>query len=84
MMPRERARRLAWTVLTSRGGPPKNALAREPRLARFLSSYNLCKTLTCLPEDGGLLDQSAEWVAYAGVFASTEAEYEKSQNPAGR
>jgi hypothetical protein len=67
-------------VLTSRSGPPKNLLAREPHLARLWSSYQLCKHLTCLPEDGGLLDQSAEWVAFAGVFAATEADYQKAQN----
>jgi hypothetical protein len=83
-MPRAKARRLAWTVLTSRSGTPKNALAREPHLARLWSSYQLCKHLTCLPDAGGLLDQDAEWVAFAGVFAATEADYQESQKPKGR
>lgn len=63
----------------SRGGPPKNALARMPEIARHLSSYNLCKTLTCLPEPGGLNDQDARWVALATAFAGAEAEYRDDQ-----
>lgn len=51
----------------------------EPRLARLLSSYQMCRHLNCLPGDGGLSDQDAEWVAFAGVFAATEVEYEESQ-----
>ena len=80
MMPRERGRRLAWACLTSRSGPPKNLLASEPRIARLWSSYQLCKHLTCLPDAGGLLDQDAEWVAFAGIFANAEADYRESQN----
>ena len=45
----------------------------------MLGSYNLCQALGCLPEAGGLLDQSAEWVAYAGVFAAAEAEFRLSR-----
>jgi hypothetical protein len=45
----------------------------------MLSSYNLCTTLRCLPDAGGLRDQAAEWVAFADVFAATESEYRRSQ-----
>lgn len=80
MMRRERARRLAWDCLSSRSGPPKNHLAQEPRIARHLSTYNRCRHLRCLPREGGLLDQDAEWVAFADIFAAAEADYQESQN----
>lgn len=74
-MPREKARRLALECLMTPDAPPRNALASEPRIARMLNSYNLCKGLNCLPDPGGLLDQTAEWVAFAIVFGNAEAEY---------
>ena len=82
-MPRESARRLCLDCLTSRAGPPKNAIAQEPAIARQLSTYNLCKALGCLPEPGGLLDQDARWVAFAAAFAGAEAEYQRSQEKKG-
>jgi hypothetical protein len=48
-------------------------------IAGQLSTYNVCKALTCLPEPGGLFDQDARWVAFAAVFAATEAEYQRDQ-----
>jgi hypothetical protein len=78
-MPREKARALALMCLQSPKSPPKNHLEKEPRIARNLSSYNLCKSLNCLPDDGGLLDQGAEWVAFATVFSNAEAELDASQ-----
>jgi len=48
----------------------------HPRIARHLSTYNLCKSLGTLPEPGGLLDQSAEFVAFAVIFSNAEAEYQ--------
>lgn len=84
VMPRENARRLCLECLMARGGPPKNALAEQPAIARYLSSYNLCKSLTCLPAAGGLDDQEARWVSLAIAFSGAEAEHSKNQERSGR
>jgi hypothetical protein len=45
----------------------------------MLNSYNLCKRLNCLPDDGGLLDQSAEWVWYATAIGNAEIRYQMKE-----
>jgi hypothetical protein len=77
VMPREKARRLCLLCLSS-GPPPTNALAAEPEIAAMLDSYNLCVRLRCLPKRGALGDQDARWVEYARIFATAEAEYQKT------
>lgn len=68
------------SCLMSPQSPPKNELAKNPDIAVMLNSYNLCKSLGCLPEAGGLLDQAANWVWYATIFGNCEAEYARIKN----
>jgi hypothetical protein len=45
-----------------------------------MNRYNLCKTLGALPLAGGLVDQDADFVIFAGVFAAAESEHYDSLN----
>lgn len=56
--------------------PPRNMLAKHPRIARMMSLYSQCKNLGTLPDDGGLLDQRADYLAYFAIFAAADAEYQ--------
>lgn len=55
--------------------PPHNALAKSPLIARYISLYSMAKSLSALPDAGGLLDQRADIYAYFSVFNAAEAEY---------
>lgn len=49
--------------------------SRHPKATQMLGLYNQCRNLQTLPEAGGLLDQSAEHIAYFDIFASAEADF---------
>lgn len=43
----------------------------------MMGLYNLCRSLDCLPDAGGILDQPADWVEFAVAFANAEAEHNR-------
>ncbi len=67
----------------SRGKPPSKSLLREPEIARYLSTYNVCKALGCLPDGPALNDQDTRFVDFAMVFAQAEAEHQRNQDRKG-
>jgi hypothetical protein len=55
--------------------PPSNALAARPDIARMIGLYAQVKNLGALPDEGGLLDQRADYYAYFAIFSAAESEH---------
>lgn len=53
--------------------PPTNALAANPRIAELISLYFECGNRGCLPDEGGLLDQRADLMAFFAIFDNARA-----------
>ena len=60
--------------------PPRNALKKEPKIARMMELYFQTKNLGALPDPGGVLDQRADVYAYFAVFGAAESEHAYNQS----